>query len=202
MDFLVPKLRKAIEFSVLAHKNQIRKNGDMYIVHPISVALIISKYTEDVDVLCASLLHDVLEENAFDDYYDVEIRKRFGFRVYRIVKELTDDFGASWEERKLFIEKKLEIMSKEAFLIKSADTIDNISNMIEIVRNNDELTYSKFTRSHKEMIEMYKIRNNLFKKHYPENPLQNELDDICTKYESAYSKSQKEAFAKIYQNKI
>ena len=62
MITLTPKIQKAINTATTLHKDQKRKGGEYpYAVHLFSVAWILKDYTEDEDVIVASLLHDVLE---------------------------------------------------------------------------------------------------------------------------------------------
>ena len=77
---LNPKIQKAIYIATHQHRHQKRKINDMpYIVHPFSVAWLLSEQTKDEDVIVAGLLHDVLEDT---DGYDYEnIQKDFGDRV-------------------------------------------------------------------------------------------------------------------------
>ena len=49
-------IRKAINFSKLAHKNQLRKSGDPYITHPIEVAKILTSIKLDASAIAAGLL--------------------------------------------------------------------------------------------------------------------------------------------------
>ncbi len=56
---------KATQFSALKHQNQKRKDGKTpYVIHPISVAVILSEIgdIDDEEILSAALLHDTIEE--------------------------------------------------------------------------------------------------------------------------------------------
>ena len=82
---------KATQFAALKHCDQRRKDGKTpYIIHPISVAMILSEIgsIEDLEILSAALLHDTLEDT---DTSAHELEKIFGSRVRIIVEELTDN---------------------------------------------------------------------------------------------------------------
>ena len=53
---------KAINFSKLAHKDQIRQSGDPFITHPIEVAKILTTINLDASAIAAGLLHDTIED--------------------------------------------------------------------------------------------------------------------------------------------
>ena len=56
-------MHKAFNFAYEAHREQRRKTGEPYIVHPIAVALIIAKELQlGAEPVCAAFLHDVVED--------------------------------------------------------------------------------------------------------------------------------------------
>ncbi|MFA5828390.1 MAG: HD domain-containing protein [Candidatus Shapirobacteria bacterium] len=60
---LSPKIRKALRLAAVQHDGQYRKDGvTPFIIHPIEVAMIVSEYTDNEDIISAALLHDVLED--------------------------------------------------------------------------------------------------------------------------------------------
>ena len=61
----VKKIRVAYECAVAAHEGQVRKSGEPYIIHPLSVAEIIVQMGLDTDSICAGLLHDCIEDTNF-----------------------------------------------------------------------------------------------------------------------------------------
>jgi len=79
-------LYKALDYSIEAHKEQFRKSGEPYIIHPILVASIVSSITNDESMAIAALLHDVVEDTptTADD-----ISKIFGTDVAHLVDGLT-----------------------------------------------------------------------------------------------------------------
>ena len=91
---------KATQFSALKHRNQRRKDGKTpYIIHPISVAMILAEIggIDDPEILSAALLHDTIEDT---DTSAHELDKEFGSRVRKIVEELTDNNQLTFTQRK------------------------------------------------------------------------------------------------------
>lgn len=107
------KTRMALHFAIEAHRGQKRKNSNNnYIVHPIGVYKILEAVTTDENVLCAALLHDVIEDTKFT-YED--IKEQFGQEIADIVMEVTKDEKGNFN-----------IKTKEGLMIKCADIIHNI----------------------------------------------------------------------------
>ena len=80
------RIRRAFEFISEKHKYQLRKSGEPYIVHPVSVAKILADLNMDSTTVIAGLLHDVLEDT--DATYE-EIKELFGQEVADIVEGVT-----------------------------------------------------------------------------------------------------------------
>ena len=82
----LPATTKALELSLEAHKGQVRKSGEPYIVHPILVAAITAKVSNDEMMVQAALLHDVVEDtNATIE----DLEREFGYDVAHMVEGLT-----------------------------------------------------------------------------------------------------------------
>jgi (p)ppGpp synthase/HD superfamily hydrolase len=82
---------KAVEFAKVKHATQTRSNGAPYVTHPIRVMETIKKYSNDVDTICAAVLHDTLEdtETTFE-----EISTEFSPTTAQYVKAVTSDNNA------------------------------------------------------------------------------------------------------------
>lgn len=98
------KLDEAIQFAVNAHAGMTRKGDRLpYILHPMEVATIVATITNDEDVLCAAMLHDVVEDTP---HTIDELREKFGDRVADLVASETEDKLShlpaefTWLERK------------------------------------------------------------------------------------------------------
>lgn len=74
----------ALCVAALAHKEQQRKSGEPYIVHPVAVAELLALLKVQVDVIISGLLHDTVEDN--DDIRFEDLESIFGKDVRRIVE--------------------------------------------------------------------------------------------------------------------
>ena len=122
---------KATQFAALKHCDQRRKDGKTpYIIHPISVAMILAEIgsIEDLEILSAALLHDTLEDT---DTSAHELDKNFGSRVRIIVEELTDNDMLTFSQSKQMQIENAPYLSKNATLVRIADKISNVSDVIE-----------------------------------------------------------------------
>lgn len=101
-------LLKALEFAAYRHRYQFRKGEDRppYINHPIQVAGHLANVggENDIVLLCAAILHDVIEDTCSSDAEKEElsatIRKMFGNEIFSVVMEVTDDKSLGKEDRK------------------------------------------------------------------------------------------------------
>ena len=120
-------LLKALAFAAGKHRDQRRKDAEAspYINHPIALAdvLVNEGGVTDVEVLCAALLHDTVEDTATTHE---ELLEAFGSRIARIVAEVTDDKALSKAERKRLQVEHAVHLSPEAKLVKLADKICNL----------------------------------------------------------------------------
>jgi guanosine-3',5'-bis(diphosphate) 3'-pyrophosphohydrolase len=120
-------LLKALAFAAHKHRDQRRKDAEAspYINHPIALAdvLVNEGGVTDVEVLCAALLHDTVEDTATTHE---ELVNAFGSRIARIVAEVTDDSQLAKEERKRLQIEHAAHLSTEAKLVKLADKICNV----------------------------------------------------------------------------
>lgn len=122
---------RALDFAAEKHRDQRRKDADAspYINHPIALAnvLVNEGGITDPVVICAALLHDTVEdtETTFD-----EIEEEFGKAIADVVREVTDDKALPKAERKaLQVEHALHA-SHAARLVKLADKICNLRDMM------------------------------------------------------------------------
>ena len=77
-------VNKAIRFAVNAHEGQCRKGTERpYILHPIEVASIVARMTDDQEVICAAVLHDTVED--CNNITPKLLREMFSPRVAELV---------------------------------------------------------------------------------------------------------------------
>lgn len=130
-ESMTSQLLQAIHFAAKRHRNQRRKNVGKtpYINHPIEVAhiLMFEGDVRDSDILVAAVLHDTVEDTQTTF---AEIEHLFGKSVCSIVAEVTDPAGLSSGERKAKQIEKAPHISKKAKLVKLADKISNLRDII------------------------------------------------------------------------
>ena len=121
------KVVRAAYFAGEKHKDQRRsdKEETPYINHPLELASILvdEGQIQDVDVICAALLHDTIEDT--DTTYE-ELNLNFGSVVTGIVREVTNDMSLTSVERRLKEASSIPGLSYQAKLVKLADKIANI----------------------------------------------------------------------------
>lgn len=81
-----PKLKMALHYATEAHEGQFRKSGEAYINHPILVASIVAKITNDEAMCISALLHDVVEDT---EVKSDQVCSVFGDDVSQLVEGLT-----------------------------------------------------------------------------------------------------------------
>ena len=120
----------AISFAIDKHGKQVRKDAEesAYIRHPIEVAqLLIMAGVVDEDVIAAAVLHDVVEDCGVSV---ADISARFNPRIGLIVQEVSDDPALSGMARKDAQVVKVGMISPEGKLIKVADKICNLQDVL------------------------------------------------------------------------
>ena len=132
-------LNKAIDFAEKAHEGTLRKGtGDPYIVHPFEVCCIAATATDDVNVLIAALLHDVVEDT---DHSLEEIREMFGDKVAEYVGDESEDKmdnlpkSLSWLIRK---EKFIDHLKSAPIESQTVCMSDKVSNLRAMARDYNE----------------------------------------------------------------
>ena len=109
-------LSNMIALAAQAHKGQLDKQGQPYILHPIKVMQFLK--TEDEELQCIAIGHDLLEDTDTKESDIYQITE--SFRVLNGIKALTKVNGETYEQYK---EKVLA--SKDAMLVKLADLTHN-----------------------------------------------------------------------------
>ncbi|MDO5146533.1 MAG: HD domain-containing protein [Eubacteriales bacterium] len=119
-------INKAITFAVKAHDGQHRKGTTLpYILHPMEVGMIVSRMTDDEDVVAAAILHDTVED--CEEVSVDMICREFGERIAALVERESEDKNLSWEERKNATLQALKAETRrEMKLIALGDKLSNI----------------------------------------------------------------------------
>jgi hypothetical protein len=159
---LTPKITKAINLAATLHDGQERKgDGLPYIVHPVSVALILMDYTDDEDVIIAGILHDTIEDTS---YTGDQMEKVFGSHVTELVLDVTEkDKDLPWQQRKDDYLKHLLTSCHESKLICAADKLHNLQSMLEAFQKFGEKALEKFNAPVDKKLWFYKECLKIFK---------------------------------------
>lgn len=173
----IPVVEYALYVALKAHEGQTRKDSAKtpYIVHPVSVALIVSRYTDSNDVLAASLLHDLLEDTS---YTAEQLRREFGPAVLRLVREVSEPRGEmSWAMRKEAYLDGLAQVSHPALLIAAADKIANLRAMRSAYLVDGEQLWQRFApqSTREQRLEFYRRVYHRIALAWPHCPLLEEL---------------------------
>ena len=134
MDDYTRSMRRvfeALKFAAEKHRNQRRKDREAspYINHPIDICHYLCGCCEppDPDLLVAAALHDTVEDT---NTTLQELAERFGDEIERLVEEVTDDKTKPKEVRKELQIRTARNKSPKAKLIKLADKISNVTDII------------------------------------------------------------------------
>ena len=126
----ITMIEKAYRVAKEAHREQKRKSGEPYIIHPLCVAIILADLEMDKETIEAGLLHDVVEDTAMS--LD-ELAKQFGTEVSFLVDGVTKLTQLSWDKDKVEIQadnlrKMFLAMAKDirVIIIKLADRLHNM----------------------------------------------------------------------------
>ena len=127
--FQLQQIGEAYDFCFLAHNGQKRKSGEPYAIHPVSVALEVSRLNIDEVSIIAALLHDVIEDT---EYTSQDIEQRFSREVANIVEGVTKLDKIQFKEqhvrqvenfRKLFLALSKDV---RVLIIKLCDRVHNM----------------------------------------------------------------------------
>ena len=117
------KVMRAFQFAEKAHRGVNRVCGVPYILHPLAVATVLAKELrqKDADLLCAALLHDVVEDT---EYTLDDIRQLFGNAVAWLVSSVTKLGKVPLENIRAIL--KCAVKDIRVIILKLADRLDNL----------------------------------------------------------------------------
>lgn len=178
----LPATKTALELSLKAHEGQTRKSGEPYIVHPIVVAAITARISNDEMMVQAALLHDVVEDTS----YSIEdLLDEFGDDVAHMVEGLTkiieirdEELIPSGSDERLINSalsfRKMLIASIKDVRVLVIKLCDRLHNMLTL----GALSYEKQKRISEETMVVYApIAHRL-----GISQLKNHLEDLSFRY--------------------
>jgi GTP diphosphokinase / guanosine-3',5'-bis(diphosphate) 3'-diphosphatase len=129
-----PPVHTAVEWVIEKHQGQTRLDGTDFACHPLRVALILHELggQSGADVLCAGLLHDVVEdtETTLD-----QVSETFGGKVGDLVRAMTllePTEGKTKYDRNLAHFESLRWDGRDAQIVRSADRLDNVRTIVDV----------------------------------------------------------------------
>lgn len=132
-DEEIANVKKAYELAAKVHEGQKRLSGEPYIMHPLSVALILARLGMDDASIIAAILHDTVEDT---ELTNDEIKKEFGDTVAELVDGVTKigrvPLQTKEEQQAENIRKMLIAMSRDirVIIIKLADRLHNMRTLM------------------------------------------------------------------------
>jgi GTP pyrophosphokinase len=170
----IAQVWEAYRYADHAHEGVVRKTGEPYISHPVSVACVLADLHMDVPTILAALLHDVVEDTNITTH---DIKEKFGQQVAELVDGVTKldkiEFqNASVAQAENF-RKMLLAMSQDVrvILVKLADRLHNMQTLEAMKPEKQKLIA-------KETLEIYApIANRLGL-----NAIYQELEDLSFRY--------------------
>lgn len=132
----------ALSFAFEKYGNLKRKAKDIpYVIHPVRIASILRaagfNEFEQEDLMIAALFHDLCEDT---NTSLEEIDKKFGKKISSIVAELTKPENTKGHKKDLWLENLVK-SSEEAKIIKMADRIDNLLEMVKDWTTQKQINY-------------------------------------------------------------
>jgi GTP pyrophosphokinase len=172
-------IRNAWAFCIHHHAGQLRKSGELYIGHPLEVAIVLAELKMDATAIAAGLLHDAVEDTGVTT---PEIAKRFGEQVAHIVEGVTKldkiKFANREDHQAENIRKMLLAMVTDlrVVIIKLADRLHNM-------RTLEHLRPDKQQRIARETLDVYApLAHRLGM-----GKLRGELEDLAFRYTDSFA---------------
>jgi (p)ppGpp synthase/HD superfamily hydrolase len=131
-------LTSVYDFAYAAHLGQKRKSGEDYFIHPLAVSLNLHDKFSDLELTCAWLLHDTVEDNP--EIFIKDIYINYWFEIWYLVDSVTKNKQKYYWEEFIF-ERKIDkflfwwMKNIKCFLLKLADRDDNMKTLTNLKDN-------------------------------------------------------------------
>ena len=172
----IPIIRKAYEVADNAHKDQRRKSGEPYIIHPLYVGIILADLQMDENTIAAGILHDIIEDTSIT-YED--LKNEFNQDIADIVEGVT-----KLNRMQIGNQDKLEVQAenlRKMFLATAKDLrviVVKLADRLHNMRTLKHMTPEKQIEKARETLEIYSpIADRL-----GISRIKVELDDLSLKY--------------------
>lgn len=144
-------LEEAIVYATVMHQGAIRKfRRTPAILHPLEVAQILATMTDDLELITAGILHDIVEQT---DGTAQQIEKRFGSRVAALVESVSEseypgeEAAESWKRRKeASVQRLRNTADKGLQMLWLADQLANIRSLAGVYSEIGESMWSKLNQ--------------------------------------------------------
>ncbi len=173
-EYDMPTIERAYLYANEMHGSQVRKSGEPYIAHPISVAKLLVELGMDTDSIVTGLLHDVVEDTSAEL---VDLAKMFSPTIAELVDGVTKlskiGFSTKEEHQAENIRKMLIAMNRDirVIIVKLADRLNNMRTLAA-------LSSQKQRDIARETMEVYApIAHRLGIR-----PVKEELEDLSLRY--------------------
>lgn len=179
------KLKNAIKFAIKTHdvyQKQLRKGKDIaYVTHPLTVGIILANAGASDDVIAAGILHDTIEDSIAEKKVTMEMLvERFGETVAQLVLNVTEQNKLlSWEDRKRDALEHIENFSNDALLVKSADILSNMTELLDDYGRYGEQVFERFGASKEKTIAHQLASIEKIIANWPESPLAVDLRHLA-----------------------
>ena len=182
-----PPIKKAIKFAAKTHsqyQQQTRKGKVIpYITHPLTVGLILALAGASEAVIVAGILHDTIEDSIDAKKVTPEmLTERFGKKVTGLVMSVTEqDKSKPWNTRKREALEHIAEFSRDSLLLKSADVLSNISELIDDHNRYGDKVFKHFSATKEKTIKNFEDVVKAILKKWKGNPLGDDLGDALEK---------------------
>lgn len=170
------KINQAVKLAIKTHEidqKQKRKGKDIpYIIHPLTVGILLACEGVSVDVIAAGILHDTLEDSVPENKVTKEmLTKQFDENVAMIVDSVTEkNKNLSWEDRKSEALAHIKNFSQESLLVKSADVVNNGFELLDDYKKDGEMVFERFNASKEKILLNYLNLIRTIAECWSENP--------------------------------
>ena len=138
-------LRRAFEFALTAHGDQVRKGLRVpFVSHLMAVSALVMEHGGDAESAAAALLHDTLEDTPTTAE---ELRDAFGERIAAIVAACTDNLQPcppAWRARKERFILCIRDTDAASRLVIAADKLHNAHDVVRSQRDHGDAAFRPF----------------------------------------------------------